>query len=281
MTVEPLASTQPLPDDYLWQASINCAAIDADMSLSVVNAPAAAAGGLLTYTITVANAGPSLAAMPVLMDVTPPGTSFVSVSAPNGWTCSAPAAGATGTILCTPTDKCFEGSAIFTIVLRAATCAGSPLVNTISVTAGTSDPVAANNSVSGSTTIVGSASCDDGISCTTDSCNGATSACEHAPVPIAEASGLRFTSKTALTWDTAGSGFRYDLSRGLLSQLPVGGGAAESCIASGVATTSASDSQTPAPGAGFWYLVRAKNPCSAGSYGTTSAGSTRTTNACP
>jgi hypothetical protein len=78
----------------------------------------------------------------------------------------------------------------------------------------------------------------------------------------------------------AGSATVHDVARGLLSELPVGSGAAETCLASGPAN-SAMDTTTPAVGEGRWYLVRGRNGCAAGIYGTASDGSINVTAACP
>jgi hypothetical protein len=73
----------------------------------------------------------------------------------------------------------------------------------------------------------------------------------------------------------------YDAMRGLVSQLPAGGGAAETCLASGTAVTQLTDATTPAIGAGFYYLARGKNVCGTGTYGTRSNGVPRTPAICP
>ena len=58
------------------------------------------AGQLLTYTLEVTNAGPTSAVNVVLADTTPPHTTFVSATAPPGWTTDVPPApGGTGPII--------------------------------------------------------------------------------------------------------------------------------------------------------------------------------------
>ncbi len=73
----------------------------------------------------------------------------------------------------------------------------------------------------------------------------------------------------------------YEVMRGALDQFPVGSGAAETCVDSGVAGQSAQDGTTPSPGSGFYYLVRARNICGAGTYGSASGGSPWMTSVCP
>jgi len=57
---------------------------------------------------------------------------------------------------------------------------------------------------------------------------------------------------------------------------------AASCVESNDGTNlTAVDGQTPAPGARFYYLVRAENPCGAGTLGMSSAGVPHSGVACP
>ena len=82
--------------------------------------------------------------------------------------------------------------------------------------------------------------------------------------------------KVTLTWQSAapgaGSGTVHDVLRGLLSELPVGSGPSETSLPPGGFGSSATDAATPGAGQGFWYLVRGRNECGAGTYGTSSAG---------
>jgi N-acetylneuraminic acid mutarotase len=105
-----------------------------------------------------------------------------------------------------------------------------------------------------------------------------------------EVRGLRFTEdKTTFEWIAvvAGEATVYDIVRGLQSELPVGSGPSEICLASdhvpgggAAGMIPWTDSETPAPGAAFWYLVRATNACGRGTYGFPSSGGTRNTEAC-
>ncbi|HXT20050.1 MAG TPA: hypothetical protein VN923_04790 [Thermoanaerobaculia bacterium] len=71
----------------------------------------------LTYTINVHNAGPSDAADVELNDPLPDGTTFVSLTAPAGWSCSTPAVGAGGAVQCT-LPSLPPGDAAFTLVVK-------------------------------------------------------------------------------------------------------------------------------------------------------------------
>ena len=73
----------------------------------------------------------------------------------------------------------------------------------------------------------------------------------------------------------------YQVARGLIGQFPAGSGAAEICVAPSVLASFTTDATIPAPGVGFWYLVRSRNDCAAGSYGVASGGTPRTVSVCP
>ena len=75
--------------------------------------------------------------------------------------------------------------------------------------------------------------------------------------------------------------------RGVASELPVGGGISETCLAPGYDPPGVGDqvqlqdTDQPSTGETSWYLIRATNPCGIGSYGTTSQAAERTTSICP
>ncbi len=121
--------------------------------------------------------------------------------------------------------------------------------------------------------------------------DGAGDACDCAPVNAGviaipgEVPGLALGADgTTLSWTSAapgaGSATVHDLLRGDLGELPVGSGGAETCVALGITAATASDPEVPLLGKGFWYLVRGRNSCGVGSYGTDSAGIPRPGAAC-
>ena len=72
---------------------------ESDLALTMSDAPdPLQAGANITYTISVQNLGPNAAANVTLTDAVPANTTFVSFSAPAGWSVSAPAVGGTGTV---------------------------------------------------------------------------------------------------------------------------------------------------------------------------------------
>jgi hypothetical protein len=95
--------------------------------------------------------------------------------------------------------------------------------------------------------------------------------------------GFRSDERTLVWQDAAASGgpdTRHDVVRGLVGDLPVGA-PSERCIASGIDAAEAVDEEQPDPASGFYYLVRARNTCGTGTYGTDSAGATRASTVCP
>jgi hypothetical protein len=99
-----------------------------------------------------------------------------------------------------------------------------------------------------------------------------------------EATDLRFTSATDLTWNApaapGATALVYDLLR---SSDPSDFMAAATCVASGVVGTGAVDPEVPPPGTAYDYLVRAANACPSGegSLGSRSDGTPRVGRACP
>jgi CSLREA domain-containing protein len=90
--------------------------------------------------------------------------------------------------------------------------------------------------------------------------------------------------KQTLSWTPASGASTqtvHDLVRGTLAALPVHGGAAETCLVSGSATSNAIDATVPDSGQGFWYVVRGKAACGTGTYGFATSGVERVSNVCP
>jgi hypothetical protein len=105
-----------------------------------------------------------------------------------------------------------------------------------------------------------------------------------ASVP-AEVTGLEATDATVtFIWDSSipasGSATVHDVLRGNLSQLPVGMGPSETCLLDGTSLATATDSSAPPPGSGYWYLIRGRNACGTGSYGSASNSDVRASSSC-
>ncbi|HYC94018.1 MAG TPA: DUF11 domain-containing protein [Thermoanaerobaculia bacterium] len=111
----------------------------------------------VTYTITLRNAGPSDAQNVALTDVLPASTRFVSLTAAPGYTCTTPPAGGTGTVTCTRAVLPPSATAdTFTLVVHVdgTTAGGTAIVNTVSATTTTPDPVPGNDAATATTTVI-------------------------------------------------------------------------------------------------------------------------------
>jgi uncharacterized repeat protein (TIGR01451 family) len=131
------------------------AAPSADLSITKTDSPdPVAIGNDITYTVTVTNGGPNAASSVTLTDTVPTNTTFRSITAPTGWSCTNPAVGATGTITCTNSSLSSGATAVFTLVVRvgAAVTDGTTISNTASVSSSTADPNSANNTATTTTT---------------------------------------------------------------------------------------------------------------------------------
>lgn len=130
--------------------AITALVIDADLSVTKTALPAATVpGGLITYTITVANAGPADATAVVLDDPLAVGQMFRSIATPPGWTCTTPAVGSNGNVNCTrPLFPSGAAASEFTIVAEVPSFAVGSVGNTAIVTSGSNDPDTANNTAS-------------------------------------------------------------------------------------------------------------------------------------
>ena len=146
----------------LLHASPLAAQADLQVTADTAAAPTTvAAGGTITYTITVVNNGPNTANAPVLTDTTPANTTFVSMARTGGtgtWNCANPGVGATGTSTCTRTTNMGNGStATFTYVVQIipGTAAGTTITNSAKITSTTTDSNNANNTLASNVVTVG------------------------------------------------------------------------------------------------------------------------------
>jgi uncharacterized repeat protein (TIGR01451 family) len=144
--------------------------VQADLALTKTATPDPAfPGQTLTYTVTVRNNGPNAADGVTLSEMVPVGTTFQSVSAPPGWTCTLPEVGGMGSIVCTTPSLAADSIAIFTVAVRVDefTPSGTVIENSASVLSdSTPDPNQANNFASASTPVSGPASANLAVSMT-------------------------------------------------------------------------------------------------------------------
>ncbi len=95
------------------RASVTVTPLVTDLSITKTDSPdPVIAGANLTYAIAVTNSGPTTATNVTMSDPLPSGTTFQSITAPPGWTCTTPAVGTNGTVSCT-TNSLVIGFRIF------------------------------------------------------------------------------------------------------------------------------------------------------------------------
>jgi hypothetical protein len=105
----------------------------------------------------------------------------------------------------------------------------------------------------------------------------------------AEVTGLHWVSPSELRWDDlgnqAGRVTHYQVFRGEITDLPVGSGGLEICLAPGASDHATDWGPPPSPGIPLYFLVRGINECPGlsgrGTYGQDSEGTERISLACP
>jgi uncharacterized repeat protein (TIGR01451 family) len=122
----------------------------ADLAVTNAGSPSVVVpGNAITYTQTVTNNGPLDAVNATFTEAVPANTTFASSVIPTGWSCTTPAAGATGNISCTNPDLADLATSTFTVkvTVNGATTNGTQIVDTASTASGTNDPNLTNNTV--------------------------------------------------------------------------------------------------------------------------------------
>jgi uncharacterized repeat protein (TIGR01451 family) len=178
------------------------AAAAADLSVANLGPITLAPGTDATYTITVSNAGDAAAASASLIDTLAGTTTFVSLSAPGGWSCTTPAIGAGGSVTCSHLSVAPAASAVFTLVVHVDPSATGSVVNTAMVSTASLDASPANDSATSTSTLDESA--DVGVTVT------------DAPDPAT--AGTDLTSTVIVT----NNGPSYATSPGWSDTLPLG-----------------------------------------------------------
>jgi uncharacterized repeat protein (TIGR01451 family) len=120
-----------------------------DLAMTQTAAPlVVASGSNITYTEVVTNNGPAPAPYAVLYQKTPASTVFASITAPAGWTCTKPAVGGTGQVICTDGTNLAVGvpeTFTYVVTVNAATAAGTTITNSADVTSSAPDSNPVNN----------------------------------------------------------------------------------------------------------------------------------------
>jgi uncharacterized repeat protein (TIGR01451 family) len=126
--------------------------LSADISMTNRAPATVTSGANLTYNLTAKNNGPDSAQAVAVTDVTPTGTTFVSVT-PNTGSCTAPPVGGTGTVTCTVGTMTNGTSLKITLVVNVNASSGNVITDTASVTSSTFDPRTTNNTATATTTV--------------------------------------------------------------------------------------------------------------------------------
>jgi uncharacterized repeat protein (TIGR01451 family) len=126
-----------------------------DLSVAKNGQASVGAGGNITYTITVSNAGPSNANTVQLTDTLPANTTFVSNTQTSGpaFGCTNPSVGSGGTVTCNLASMAVGASASFTLVVKTAGNVSGTVSNTANVSTTTTDTNPSNNSSTASTNV--------------------------------------------------------------------------------------------------------------------------------
>ncbi|HND56585.1 MAG TPA: DUF11 domain-containing protein, partial [Pirellulaceae bacterium] len=138
-----------------------CATVteSSDVSVTIGDAPdPVVAGSNLTYTITVGNAGPSMANTLSFTQMMPASSGFVSIAPSGGWSCSTPPMGGNGPVTCTAPSMAPSTSAVFSVTVAVDPSAGGAVLNSsVMVSAATPDPAPVNNSAVAGTSVIAQA----------------------------------------------------------------------------------------------------------------------------
>jgi len=155
-TVTVNATNQAFGASSATATDVVATAAQADLALTTAASPLQVySGNNITYTQTVTNKGPANASSVTFTEATPTSTTFQSVLAPAGWTCTSPAVGATGTVTCSDPSLAAGSSADIIVVVNVpTTVATGTITANSSVSATTSDPLSSNNSTTVTTQVI-------------------------------------------------------------------------------------------------------------------------------
>ena len=146
-------------------ANVTASAL-ADLSITLTGGPNPVGNGeTLVYLVVVTNSGPSDAANPSVSVTLDPALQFTSLASSDAaaaalasaFTCTTPAVGTTGTVVCRAASLAKGASASFTIATSVHVLASGPshtITTTATATSSTTDPTPANNSTGSAIVVV-------------------------------------------------------------------------------------------------------------------------------
>ena len=154
-TITVSASNDPEEENNVSTVTTTVSSVD--LSVTKTAAPTVVAGNDLSYTITVANAGPDPAANVHFDDMLPSSTTFVSLQQNSGpsASCVTPAVGAIGMVSCGIDELLQNASATFTLVVHVGNA--SALTNSATATTDSFDSDPSNDTGSVDTVVTPSA----------------------------------------------------------------------------------------------------------------------------
>lgn len=168
-TVNTAVTDPNLANNSATAADVVATATQADLIMTNTASPTSvAAGSNVTYTQSVTNNGPAAATTGMtITEITPPNTTFVSMTPPAGWTCGTlPAVGGTGTITCTDGSAlAVNGTASFALVLQVGsqTPSGTNITDTVTATSANVVPNLTTNTASATVVVANANSADMAI----------------------------------------------------------------------------------------------------------------------
>ena len=124
--------------------STNVANVVSSADLAVTNVASpdpVTAGSNLTFTQVLTNNGPSAADNVTIVQAVPANTTFSSITAPSGWSCTTPPVGGTGNVVCTALTMS-GGTAGFSMVVKVNTglANGTVITDTATASSSVADP---------------------------------------------------------------------------------------------------------------------------------------------
>ena len=143
---------------------------NADISVTNSDSPdPVAPGDTITYTQSITNNGPEVAANATFTQSVPAGTTFQSFTASAGWSCATPGVGDTGLISCTKTSMAVSESGSFTLVVNVT--GGGTITSEVVGGSDASDPDPSDNEATALTTSIAPTTADLSITKTTATTN--------------------------------------------------------------------------------------------------------------
>jgi uncharacterized repeat protein (TIGR01451 family) len=143
---------------FVLALTATASAQDADLTVvKSTDSSIVVAGAEVSYDLSVSNfSGTPSTPTNTLTDVIPAGMTFVSETHPDGWSCTTPATGSGGSIICTFDGAIQdESSVVFNFVLKVPASAtnGDFFTNTVTISHQGSDPNSENNQSSATVTV--------------------------------------------------------------------------------------------------------------------------------